>query len=578
MTRAPAIIGLLLLVLPAALTAQAAPVPVALSMTDDWTAAAHYLRDPSIVNYRGKLYLFWESDDPSGAWPGYHGNLYYRTYEDSGGVFSLGEVSNALTPTVSPFGGEHRNEKAFPIVFDDRLFVVWNSADKATVPDGNVGWNEIIIRGFDGHSWSAPFQVNAPIEPYNMSRRGCNQFVTAAVFGGGLYVAWERNLQYSDNGTALFYSEIWMRRYDGESWSSPIRVSQASQRDYNEGPALGVYDGKLYVAWEQVEFRDPEAWSWKLLVRSFDGGLLGAIGIVASSTDSGYKDSAPRMLGFDNPYSGRSELYIFWRVMGVAQGESALRAAIGYSVFDGASWSPQGTAAPITSSALTATGLGRMSACVFEDRIYIAWATSNENIKSGEDYDIALRSFDGLGWGPITEATAAGDENLPQPSQGANPSGLVELTPEGLPLGFSPLSDFRPERIWFDNDPRMVEYKHRLYVTWRTQPDFRYYGWMTITLKVVEDFDADGDGVFDTADVFPEDPANSVDTDGDGVGDTTDPAPYDPDIWLSGQKAGAAAPANPVAPLALLLVGCAAAAYLLRPSGKGSRATDGEGN
>jgi hypothetical protein len=219
-----------------------------------------------------------------------------------------------------------------------------------------------------------------------------------------------------------------------------------------------------------------------------------------------------------------------------------------------------------------------MSACVFENRIYIAWATSNEQLKSGSDYDIALRSFDGRDWGPITEATAAGDENIPQPSQGANKAALVELTPEGLPLGFSPLNDFQPERIWFDNDPRLVEYRHRLYVTWRTQPDFRYYGWMTITLKVVEDFDSDGDGVTDTRDSFPDDPADTVDTDGDGVGDNADPAPYDPDIWLAGQRAGAEAPADPVAPLALLLVGCAAAAYFLRPPAKGSRATDGEGN
>jgi hypothetical protein len=255
-----------------------------------------------------------------------------------------------------------------------------------------------------------------------------------------------------------------------------------------------------------------------------------------------------------------------------------LRAAIGYSVFDGATWSEQMTAAPITSSAQTATGLGRMSVCIFEDRLYIAWATSDDYIKAGEDYDIALRSFDGLEWGPITEATVTGDENLPQPSAGANASGLVELTPEGLPLGFSPLTDSRPERIWFDNDPRLVEYKHRLYVTWRTQPDFRYYGWMTITLKVVKDFDADGDGVADTKDVFPEDPADWVDTDGDGVGDNIDPAPFDPDIWLPGQKTGAEAPANQVAPIAILLLASAGAAYFLRPSDRTSRVGRGEGN
>jgi len=35
-----------------------------------------------------------EGDDPSGAWPGYHGNIYYRTYEDSGGVTSRARSSS----------------------------------------------------------------------------------------------------------------------------------------------------------------------------------------------------------------------------------------------------------------------------------------------------------------------------------------------------------------------------------------------------------------------------------------------------------------------------------------------------
>jgi len=555
-----------LMLLPALQTASSEPVPALLSMTDDWTSAAHYFRDPSIVEYRGELYTFWEGDDPSGAWPGYHGILYYRTYEDDAGVSSLGDVT-ALTPTVSPFQGEHRNEKLQPIVFKDRLYAVWSSSDKATVPGGNVGWVEILASGFDGTGWTDPFMLNAPIEPYNMSQRGANQYPFAAVYDGKLYVVWERNLQYSEGGTALMYSDIWLRAFDGESWGPAMKVSEATKSDYNEGPTLGVYQGKLYIAWERVYFRDPQAWSWKMLVRSFDGDSFGPVELAASSTDSGYKDSAPRMLAYDNPHSGRSELYLLWRAMGVPKGEYALRAAVVYSVFDGLDWSEERTAAPITSGALTATGIGKMSVIIYEGKIYLAWATSDETVKAGGDYDIALRSFDGRGWGPISEATAAGDENLPGPFQGTGAARLVALTPEGLPTGFSPLDDFRPERISFDNDPRLVEYRHRLYVTWRMNPDFRYYGWMSVYLKVVEDFDADGDIVMDTADAFPDDPADWTDTDGDGAGDNTDPSPYDPDIWLEGQRKEASAPANPAAPLALMLIACAAAAYFLRRKG-----------
>lgn len=41
--------------------------------------------------------------------------------------------------------------------------------------------------------------------------------------------------------------------------------------------------------------------------------------------------------------------------------------------------------------------------------------------------------------------------------------------------------------------------------------------------------DSDGDGIGDTADVFPADPTEAADSDGDGVGDNSDAFPDDPD-------------------------------------------------
>jgi len=556
------------MLLPLAPPAAAAPVPAMLSMTDDWNAAEHYFRDPAVVEYRGKLYLFWEGDDPSGAWPGYHGNLYYRTYEDAGGVASLGDVFS-LTPTVSPFAGEHRNEKVFPVVFKDRLYAIWSSADPAQVPGGDVGWVDILVKSFDGASWSEPFKLNAPLEPYERSERMPNQYPCAAVLGDKLYIVWERNVQGTQNGVPVLYSDIWMRACDGERWDPPIRVSEATQTDYNEGPTLCVFQNKLYIAWEQVYFRDIAAWSWKMLVRTFDGDDLDPVVTVAISSAPGYKDSYPRMVAYDNPMDGRLELYMFWRVMGVPKGTDTLDAAIAYAVFDGAAWSGQRPAAPIVEEGIGASGIGRMSVAIHDGSIHLAWATTDDYVKAGKDYDIALRSFDGSGWGPIIEATSPGDESQPLPWETGGSTRPREMDPSGLPTGFSQLADWRPERISLDNDPRLIEYEHRLYVTWRVIPDYRYYGYMSVYLKVAGDYDTDGDDRPDTQDVFPDDPADWADTDGDGVGDNTDPAPYDPDIWLAGQKEVAVAQANPAGPLAILLMAGAAAAYFLRPSGKG---------
>ena len=41
--------------------------------------------------------------------------------------------------------------------------------------------------------------------------------------------------------------------------------------------------------------------------------------------------------------------------------------------------------------------------------------------------------------------------------------------------------------------------------------------------------DADGDGVGDNSDAFPDDATESADSDGDGTGDESDQCPDDPD-------------------------------------------------
>ncbi len=549
------------LLLPPIPPACAAPVPETLSVAADWTGAEHYIRDPQVIEYKGKMYIFWEGDDPSGVWRGYHGNLYYRTYEDSAGIVSLSEVWS-LTGSVSTFEGEHRNEKLFPIVFKDRLYIVWASADRAQVPGGDVGWVEILIKSFDGERWSEPFMVNGPIEPSNSSMRGANQFPTAAVLKDKLYVVWERNVQHD----GYLYSDIWLRGFDGERWEMPVKVSPETVVDYNEEPTAMAFGDRLYIVWERVYHRDPRAWRWQLLARSYDGEELGPVTLVTESTDPGYKDSYPRLVHYDNPRTGAPELHVFWRVMGVPRGQYMLSAAVEHSVFNGTVWSEPRTAAPLTKAG-RATGLGRIGVAVYMGRIYLAWATSNDFVAPGEDYDIGLRSYDGEAWSEIREATPPGDEAVPPAWQlkGAKP---VELDPAGLPTGWSFLDDWRPNFISMDNDPRLIEYRHRLYICWRMIPDIKFYGTMILFLRVVEDHDADGDGWLDTVDLFPEDPMEWLDADGDGVGDNTDPAPHNPDIWLPGQSALPTPEPSPAAGAAVLLIGAAAGAYILRPSSR----------
>ncbi|MGD7654483.1 MAG: PQQ-dependent sugar dehydrogenase, partial [Verrucomicrobiales bacterium] len=50
--------------------------------------------------------------------------------------------------------------------------------------------------------------------------------------------------------------------------------------------------------------------------------------------------------------------------------------------------------------------------------------------------------------------------------------------------------------------------------------------------------DADGDGVPDSSDAFPNDPTETTDSDGDGIGDNSDPYPLDPDNNAGGGSGG----------------------------------------
>jgi len=561
---APALFLVLLMFLPACAPVLADPVPVTIAFSENWTGAEHYLRDPTMVEYRGKVYCFFESDDPSGAWPGYHGNLYYRTYEETAGIVSLSDVIS-LTPSSSPFAGEHRNEKATPIVYKDKLYLFWHSSDKTQVPNGDVGWVEILVKSYDGRSWGPNTMLNAPIEPYNMLQRGCNQFPSPFVYNGRLYVIWERNVQHTENGVNLFYSDIWLRSFDGETWDRPVKVSEETRTDYNQGPGLGVHDGKLCMVWENISVRDPNNWKWELKYRTFDGTSFSPIGIITTSSTPGLKDSWPRLLDYDNPVTHDRELYVFWRVMAVPEGESLIRAGVSYCVLEDKIWSEPHSAATLMKAGRAST-LGKMSLTIFDSRIYLAYATTDDAQKTGEDFDIAYRTFDGAYWSPVGEATDSADETVSTRPGETKPK---EMDPSGLPIGFSPLEDWRPERMRLDNAPQLQEYRHRLYMSWRMIPDFNFYGKDIIYLRIIVDADADGDGVMDTQDSFPQIPSDWTDTDGDGTGDNTDPAPYNPDIWLEGQKKGTPQPPSPAMGAAVLLVVCAGAAFALRPSGKG---------
>jgi len=114
------------------------------------------------------------------------------------------------------------------------------------------------------------------------------------------------------------------------------------------------------------------------------------------------KDSYPRLLAYDNPATGKKELYLIWRVLGTGGFQFSTQASISLLRVRRPELErgPPGGPHLRGAGGRGASGIGRMSVAVHDAQIYLAWATTDDYIKAGEDFDIAIRSFDGRDWGP----------------------------------------------------------------------------------------------------------------------------------------------------------------------------------
>jgi hypothetical protein len=189
-----------------------------------------------------------------------------------------------------------------------------------------------------------------------------------AVYDGLLYAAWQ--------GQSSPY-HIWYSTYNGATWSPQVEVPHALTNTYT-GPTLAVYDGDLYLAWQG------QSSPYHIWYASFNGTSWSNQAEVPDALVNA--SSAVGMAAYDGDlylaWTGQSSPYQLW-----------------YSAFNGTSWAPQAKIPSATSSG--AFYYADTPLVSYGGILYVSWAT-------GPDAELEYAAFAEGSWGAALPVDGGG--------------------------------------------------------------------------------------------------------------------------------------------------------------------------
>lgn len=402
----------------------------------------------------------------------------------------VGNVTTATPGSTDTFGAGNQNPRL--VSFKERLYIIWESSDSGQKPAGSGNASDILMRTYVGTAgngtWSGEVTFVSPAASDTYDDR--EPF--PIVFKNILYVFWQR-ISATDQG-GYGHSEVAFRTFDGSSWSPAVTLPGATGEElYNTEPYAAIHGGLLYLAWQSKDGRNG---LWDIHLRSFDGASWGAVENVVPSYN--YTRGPARDFEFRPRLASTGDtLYVVWQSIDPTY-KNGTDTDI---VARGKGPSGWGPVMEVTPPGDTYNDVDEMpDAASYNGYLYVSWSTNNPGLADGEDFDIVLRGYDGRTWGAVVQMSREGDAT-------SSPGG----------------DDFTPSFVVFAG---------RLYLLWTTNdPPVPRSGARDILVRLVFDADADGDGVPDYVDAFPDNPKEWKDSDGDGVGDNSDPRVLDPAIW-----------------------------------------------
>jgi hypothetical protein len=433
---------------------------------------------PTALVMGDTVVFLWETDythwpNPDGSSP-----IEYPENEDvqvrfwTDGEFS--DIINVSTVDTIPEGyGHHPRMTAY----DGKLYVFWNS--HAWTPNGAFG---VVLRVYDPATgtWDGPREISETPEG------GIAAGGVGTVHDGKLWVAWQGRSPTTGNVSVDDPDiEVLVRWFDGERWGPVTNVSGGTPGKDTE-PAIISIGEELHVAWNHDDPVKPGNADIHHRVMGADGTwgeMTDGLGLGPSRNDKKVSlvdwNGTPVLLWQSDGINLRGQVY----------------SDVALSVMGEDRWGPALVINPSGQDA----GNVVPNAAVLDDRLYIAWATSDDGITLGKDLDVVMRDFDGQRFGDIVVLSPSDSHVDENPSD----DGSVDLFVLGGNLYavfdaiFSPVTDGPNKDIVL-----------------------RYVG-----------YDLDGDGTVDVSDAFPQDPDEWADSDGDGVGDNRDAYPHDRTRW-----------------------------------------------
>ena len=268
-------------------------------------------------------------------------------------------------------------------IYDDELYVVWATNDP-TVSDGS-DW-DIVIRSYDGTAWGSIQEVTMPGDAGGAL---IDYDPHIAEYNGDLYAVWWSEDDITTNGTD---ADICIRNYDGNTWSIITELTPHENIDHDYRPILEVFDGSLYAIWYTYDLVNCTDYG-NILLRSFDGNNWSDV-FQVSSDPFDYLSLRPDAVVYNE------RLYVIWQ---------HATSGIAYASFDGAVWSDTSHCAQQESNIFEFPKV-----CEYVDKLYVTYEIRVSYLNYT---NVAMTEFDGTEWSEsinISFDSNYGDDLKPQ--------------------------------------------------------------------------------------------------------------------------------------------------------------------
>ena len=241
---------------------------------------------PCMIEFNSKLYVIWATwgDEFS---TGTDWDIVVREYDETG----WSSIYEITYPTDT--GSDVRPNA---IEYDDKLYVVWATTDPSISDEIDY---DIVIRSFDGSSWSSISEVTLPGDTGSPQM---DYRPKLGVYDGDLYVAWDSNDNTTTDGIDR---DIVIRSFDGSTWGSITELTPAINIGTDYSPVLESYDGKLYVIWYTYDTSEVTG-NGNVVLKTYDGISWSSLFHVSESPYNSISLNPDAIV-----YNDR--LYIVWR-------------------------------------------------------------------------------------------------------------------------------------------------------------------------------------------------------------------------------------------------------------------------